>query len=67
MQTRIGRTFVLGITVLGILGWTIVGAVIGYHAAPRRGFSGASGVVSGAPCGALAVLLYVFDWPYLAD
>jgi len=54
-------------TVLSILGRTIVGAGIGSHAAPRRGFSRASGVVSGAPWGALAVLLYFFDWPYLAD
>jgi hypothetical protein len=57
----------LSMTVLGILGWTIAGAVIGYHAAPRRGFSRASGVVSGAPWGVLAVLLYFFDWPYLTD
>jgi hypothetical protein len=57
----------LGTTVLGALGWAIVGAAIGYHAAPQRGFSRASGVVSGAPWGVLAVLLCFFDWPYLAD
>jgi hypothetical protein len=56
-----------GVTVLGILGWTVVGAAIGYHAALRRGFSRTSGVVSGAPWGVLAVFLYFFDWPYLAD
>lgn len=56
-----------GMTVLGVLGWAVIGAAIGYHAAPRRGVSRASGVVSGAPWGALAVLLYFFDWPYLAD
>ena len=54
-------------TVLGIVGWVIIGAVIGCHAAPRRGFSRTSGVVSGAPWGVLAVLLYFFDWPYLTD
>lgn len=54
-------------TMLGILGWTIIGAAIGYHAALRRGFSRASGVVSGAPWGLFAVLLYFYDWPYLAD
>lgn len=43
---------------LGIVGWVIIGAGIGYHAAPRRGFSRTSGVVSGAPWGVVAVLLY---------
>ena len=43
---------------LSILGWAIIGAGIGYHAAPRWGFSWTSGLVSGAPWGMLAVLLY---------
>jgi hypothetical protein len=55
------------VTVLGIVGWAIIGAAIGSHAAPRRGFSRTSGVVSGAPWGVLAVLLYFFDWLYLTD
>jgi hypothetical protein len=54
-------------TVLGIVGWAVIGGAIGGHAAPRRGFSRTSGVVSGAPWGVFAVLLYFFDWPYLAD
>jgi hypothetical protein len=53
--------------VLGVIGWLLIGAAIGFHAAPRRGFSRASGIVSGAWWGAGAVLLYFFDWPYLAD
>jgi hypothetical protein len=61
------RTRALRMTVLGIVGWVMIGAGIGYHAAPRRGFSRTSGVVSGAPWGVLAVLLYFFDWPYLTD
>jgi hypothetical protein len=61
------RTRTLAVTVLGILGWGIIGAAIGCHAAPRRGFSRTSGVVCGARWGILAVLLYFFDWPYLAD
>jgi hypothetical protein len=52
---------------LSALGWLLIGAAIGYHAAPMRGFSRASGVVSGAPWGAFAVLLYFCDWPYLVD
>lgn len=52
---------------LGIVGWVMIGAALGCHAAPRRGFSRTSGVVSGAPWGVLAVLLYVSDWPYLTD
>ena len=54
-------------TVLSVFGWSFIGAAIGYHAAPRWGFSRTSGVVSGAPWGTFAVLLYFFDWPYLAD
>lgn len=54
-------------TLISIVGWAIVGAAIGYRAAPFRGFSRASGAVSGAPWGVFAVLLYFFDWPYLAD
>lgn len=52
------RTLGLGVTVLGIVGWVFIGAAIGYHAAPRRGFSRTTGVVSGAPAGVLAVVLY---------
>jgi hypothetical protein len=52
---------------LSIVAWIFIGAAIGYHAAPRRGFSRTSGVVSGAPWGVLAVVLYFSDWPYLAD
>jgi hypothetical protein len=52
---------------LGILSWAVIGATVGYYAAPRRGFSRTSGVVSGAPWGVFAVVLYFFDWPYLAD
>jgi hypothetical protein len=33
---------------LEILGWASIGAAIGWHAAPRRGFSRASGLLSGA-------------------
>jgi hypothetical protein len=44
-----------------------VGAVVGRHASRYRGHSRASGVISGAFWGPLAVLMYVFDWPYLAD
>jgi len=54
-------------TLLDVLGWALIGAANGCHAAPRRGFSRTSGVVSGAPWGVLAVLLYFFDWPYLTD
>jgi hypothetical protein len=53
--------------VLGIVGWAVTGAAIGYHAAPRRGFSRTSGVVSGSRWGVLAVVLYFADWPYLTD
>jgi hypothetical protein len=45
----------------------IVGAVIGQHASLYRGHSRASGLISGAFWGPLAVLMYVFDWPYLVD
>ena len=53
--------------VWGILGWAAIGAAIGWHAAPLRGFSRASGVVSSAQWGVAAVMLYFFDWPYLFD
>jgi hypothetical protein len=53
--------------VLELFGWSFIGGAIGYHAAPRRGFARISGVVSGAAWGPFAVLLYFFDWPYLAD
>jgi hypothetical protein len=52
---------------LGILAWPLIGAAIGCHAAGRRGFSTASGVVSGASWGILAPLLYRFDWAYFID
>ena len=58
---RVRKSDPLGMSVLGVLGWAFIGAAIGYHAAPRRGFSRTSGVVSGAPWGALAVVLYCFD------
>lgn len=44
-----------------------IGAVIGRHAARYRGYTPTSGVLSGAFWGPLAVLMYAFDWPYLAD
>jgi hypothetical protein len=47
--------------------WPVFGSAVGYHASIRRGFSRASGVISGAFWGFLAPLLYVFDWPYFAD
>jgi hypothetical protein len=50
-----------------VLAWPLLGAALGSHAARRRGFSNASGVISGAVWGPFAVLLYRFDWPYLAD
>ena len=50
-----------------LLAWPVVGAAIGYHAAGKRGFTKASGAVSGAVWGGFAFLLYFYDWPYVAD
>jgi hypothetical protein len=52
---------------LGIIVWPLIGAAIGYHAAGCRGFSRASGTVSGAWWGCFAPLLYFYDWAYLAE
>jgi hypothetical protein len=52
---------------ISLIAWPLIGGAIGYHAAGRRGFSAASGIVSGASWGVLAPLLYLFDWAYFAD
>ena len=48
---------------MGFLLWAGVGAVVGYLAAQRRGFSPATGVVAGLVLGPLAVLLFVVPLP----
>lgn len=50
-----------------LFGCVVVGAAIGWHASLVRGQTRASGLVSGALWGPLAVLMYFFDWPYLVD
>jgi hypothetical protein len=52
---------------LSLFACAICGAVIGRHASLYRGHSRASGLVSGAFWGPLAVLMYFFDWPYFVD
>ncbi len=44
---------------MGLLFWTGLGAVVGYVAAHRRGFSPAIGVIAGSVLGLLAVVLFV--------
>ena len=44
---------------MGFLLWSVFGAVLGYVAGQRRGFSPAKGAVAGFLLGPLAVVLFV--------
>jgi len=50
-----------------LLGWALIGALIGIAAAQRKGFSIAAGIVGGLLLGPLAVLMFFVSGVSRAD
>lgn len=50
----------MGMSGLGGLGWAVIGAAIGCHAARRRGFSRTSGIVSECPVRSIRRIAVLF-------
>lgn len=52
---------------MGLFAWTIIGALVGYAAASRKGFNVVGGILGGAVLGLLSPLLFLVSGITRAD